>query len=72
MKNLQANLAAGQAKIAVVGLGYVGLPLGVEFAKKYKVIGFDINGRRIEELKEGRDRTQEADPPRSTNTSART
>jgi len=46
-------------KISVIGLGYVGLPLGVAFAKKYKVIGFDINNERIKELKEGYDRTLE-------------
>ena len=36
------------AKIAIIGLGYVGLPLAVEFSKKYPVIGFDINHDRIE------------------------
>ena len=46
-------------KIAVIGLGYVGLPLAVEFAKKYKVIGFDINTSRINELKMGADHTLE-------------
>lgn len=45
--------------IAIIGLGYVGLPLAVEFAKKFKVIGFDIDKRRIEELKKGHDRTLE-------------
>jgi UDP-N-acetyl-D-galactosamine dehydrogenase len=49
------------AKIAVVGLGYVGLPLSIEFAKKYKVLGFDIDPERIGELLAGRDRTDEAD-----------
>ncbi len=48
------------AKIAVVGLGYVGLPLAIEFAKKYPVIGFDINPLRIEALKRGEDITKEA------------
>ena len=38
------------AKIAVIGLGYVGLPLAIEFAKKYKVAGFDIKEKRIAEL----------------------
>jgi UDP-N-acetyl-D-galactosamine dehydrogenase len=47
--------------IAVIGQGYVGLPLAIEFGKKYKVIGFDINQARIEELKSGKDRTNEAD-----------
>ena len=46
-------------KIAVIGLGYVGLPLAVEFAKKYPTIGFDINEKRINELKNGHDRTLE-------------
>lgn len=45
--------------ISIIGLGYVGLPLAVAFAKKYKVIGFDINKKRIEELKKGYDRTRE-------------
>lgn len=48
-----------QVMIAIIGLGYVGLPLAVEFAKKYQVIGFDINTIRIEELKKAKDRTQE-------------
>lgn len=48
-------------KIAVIGLGYVGLPLAIEFAKKYKVLGFDINANRIDELNLGEDRTKEAD-----------
>ena len=45
--------------LGLIGLGYVGLPLAVEFGKKYRVIGFDINEKRIEELKNGRDRTLE-------------
>jgi len=48
-------------KIAVIGLGYVGLPLAIEFGKKYKVIGFDINTTRVNELKQGLDHTLEAD-----------
>ena len=48
-------------KIAVIGLGYVGLPLAIEFGKKYKVLGFDINKSRVEELKKGLDHTLEAD-----------
>ena len=46
-------------KLAVVGLGYVGLPLAVEFGKKRPVIGFDINARRIDALKAGHDHTLE-------------
>ncbi|MGJ0491233.1 nucleotide sugar dehydrogenase [Methylobacter sp.] len=48
-------------KISVVGLGYVGLPVAVEFAKNQQVIGFDINSIRIEELKQGIERTNEVD-----------
>lgn len=48
--------------IAVIGLGYVGLPLAVEFGKKRKVIGFDINQRRIHELQNGVDNTLEVSP----------
>ena len=48
-------------KIAVIGLGYVGLPLAVEFGKKRPVIGFDVRKSRIEELRDGRDGTRETD-----------
>lgn len=49
------------APIAVIGLGYVGLPLAVEFGKKRKVVGFDINTARIAELRAGKDNTLEVD-----------
>ncbi len=48
-------------RIAVIGLGYVGLPLAVEFGKKYPVTGFDIKNGRIDELKAGRDSTRETE-----------
>ena len=48
-----------EGKVAVVGLGYVGLPLAVSFAKQLTVVGFDINARRVEELQKGIDRTGE-------------
>lgn len=48
-------------KIGIIGLGYVGLPLAVEFGKSMDVIGFDINQSRIDELKKGYDRTLEVD-----------
>ncbi len=48
-------------KIAIIGLGYVGLPLAIEFGKKYQVLGFDIHQERIDELSKGKDRTMEAD-----------
>jgi UDP-N-acetyl-D-galactosamine dehydrogenase len=50
-----------EIKIAIIGLGYVGLPLAIEFGKKYKVIGYDINKSRITELQKGEDHTLEAD-----------
>ncbi len=51
--------AVSQRKIAVIGLGYVGLPIVVHFGKKRKVIGLDLNPRRIEELKNGNDRNRD-------------
>lgn len=48
-------------RIAVIGLGYVGLPLAAEFSKKFQVLGYDIKESRIEELKAGHDRTLELD-----------
>ena len=51
-----------QANIAIIGLGYVGLPLAVEFGKKRSVVGFDINAKRISELQNGNDHTQETEP----------
>ena len=45
--------------IAIIGLGYVGLPLAVEFGKKFSVIGFDINNQRINSLNQGYDETLE-------------
>ena len=46
-------------KIAVIGLGYVGFPLAYEFSKKYDLTGFDISKKRISELKNGIDKTEE-------------
>lgn len=55
-------LKLSDLKIAVIGLGYVGLPLAVEFGKKVPVIGFDIQQKRIEELQSGQDHTLEVSP----------
>lgn len=55
-------LQLSDLKIAVIGLGYVGLPLAVEFGKKVPVVGFDIHTTRIEELKIGQDHTLEVSP----------
>ena len=49
-------------RIAIIGLGYVGLPLAVEFGKILPTVGFDINEARIEELKGGNDHTLETAP----------
>jgi len=57
--NYSSN-AVENAKIAVIGLGYVGLPLAIAFAEKYRVLGFDTDKGRISELKRGIDRTREA------------
>lgn len=55
-------LTLSELKIAVIGLGYVGLPLAVEFGKKVPVVGFDIHQKRIDELKSGQDHTLEVSP----------
>lgn len=54
-------MKTNESKIAVIGLGYVGLPLAIEFGKKYSVCGFDVNQDRVDELGRGEDRTLEAD-----------
>ena len=48
-------------KIAIIGLGYVGLPLAQIFAVKYPVVGFDINRSRVDELRRGMDSTREVE-----------
>src|SRR5690606_1506992 len=53
------NFRIEDARICVVGLGYVGLPLAVAFGRRYPTTGFDINPKRVEELREGIDRTRE-------------
>ncbi|QQN39458.1 Vi polysaccharide biosynthesis UDP-N-acetylglucosamine C-6 dehydrogenase TviB [Acinetobacter sp. CS-2] len=55
-------LKLSELKIAIIGLGYVGLPLAVEFGKKVPVVGFDIHQKRIDELRSGRDHTLEVSP----------
>lgn len=55
--NFESSL--DQVRLAIIGLGYVGLPLAVEFSKKYNVIGFDINEKRVIDLSQGNDHTQE-------------
>jgi UDP-N-acetyl-D-galactosamine dehydrogenase len=59
---MQFDLTPDDARIAIVGLGYVGLPLAVEFGKQFDTVGFDINAARIAELQDGRDSTLEVEP----------
>jgi UDP-N-acetyl-D-galactosamine dehydrogenase len=58
------DIASGTSEVAVVGLGYVGLPLAVALGDHFKVVGFDISRPRIEELQSGRDSTREVEPDR--------
>src|SRR3989344_4351554 len=60
--NMEKNNTKTDTRICVVGLGYVGLPLAVAFSKKFPLIGFDVKKERIQELKEGKDRTGEVNP----------
>lgn len=55
------DLIAKKTKLAVIGLGYVGLPIALEFARKISVIGFDINARRIEMMRSSLDPSKEVD-----------
>ena len=57
-----SHLTAPDTPLAIIGLGYVGLPLAVEFGKHRPVIGFDIKPERIAELQAGRDSTRETTP----------
>jgi UDP-N-acetyl-D-galactosamine dehydrogenase len=55
------ELVSKKKKLAVIGLGYVGLPIALEFAKQLSVIGFDINAKRVEMMKDGIDPSNELD-----------
>lgn len=59
MNNLYTDLTEKKEKLAVVGLGYVGLPIALEFARKISVIGFDINAARVEQMRNGIDPSKE-------------
>jgi UDP-N-acetyl-D-galactosamine dehydrogenase len=59
--SISTDLVQKRSKLSVVGLGYVGLPIALEFAKKVAVIGFDINATRIEKMKQGIDPSKELD-----------
>lgn len=60
--DIYQGLISGKEKLALVGLGYVGMPIAVEFAKHVSVIGFDINEKRVNEYKNGIDSTNEVGP----------
>ncbi len=68
---MYSNLAEGEAKIGVVGLGYVGLPLALAFAKKFSVIGFDISEPRVQLMRENIDPSSELDSDAFDNTNIR-
>ena len=57
--NLYELIKSRKEKLSIIGLGYVGLPLAIAFAKKVDVIGFDINGEKIQKYKQGIDVTNE-------------
>ena len=59
---MQLDERLAQARVAIVGLGYVGLPLAVEFGKRYPTVGYDIHAARVAELRAGRDSTLEVEP----------
>ena len=56
------NTASPSGTLAIIGLGYVGLPLAAEFGKHRPVLGFDINAARVAELQAGQDHTLEVSP----------
>jgi UDP-N-acetyl-D-galactosamine dehydrogenase len=60
--NVQSLMPLSDVRIGIIGLGYVGLPLAVEFGKKFPTVGFDINPARVAELKSGKDHTLECSP----------
>ena len=61
INNLKSKIQNRDACVAIIGLGYVGLPLAIEFSKKYPTVGFDLNEERIKQLKEDIDKTLEVD-----------
>ena len=62
MNNLHEQLLSKEATLSVVGLGYVGLPIALAFAKHLKVVGFDIHEGRVEMMKRGEDPSEEVPP----------
>jgi UDP-N-acetyl-D-galactosamine dehydrogenase len=62
LQPVNAVMSLNDVRIGIIGLGYVGLPLAVEFGKKFPTTGFDINKSRVDELKSGKDHTLECSP----------
>jgi UDP-N-acetyl-D-galactosamine dehydrogenase len=62
MTDLFEKLRKKEARLSVIGLGYVGLPIALEFARQLRVIGFDINNERVEMMKKGQDPSNELEP----------
>jgi UDP-N-acetyl-D-glucosamine/UDP-N-acetyl-D-galactosamine dehydrogenase len=62
LEKMKSKIEENTFTIGIIGLGYVGLPLAVEFGKKYQTLGFDINESRVAELLTGEDSTKEVDP----------
>ena len=62
MNNLYDRLLKKEAKLAVIGLGYVGLPIALAFARRIKVVGFDINQKRVDMMRRGEDPSNELPP----------
>ena len=60
-KSIYNKLLDKETKLAVIGLGYVGLPIALEFARKIKVVGFDINQERVDMMKNNIDPSNELD-----------
>ena len=58
---LYEDLVSGKEKLSLVGLGYVGMPIAVAFARKVKVVGFDLNAAKIDLYKSGIDPTKRCD-----------
>ena len=59
---MHSDLLAKQNTLAVIGLGYVGLPIALEFGRHYRVLGYDINAGRIELMRKGIDPSAELEP----------
>src|SRR4051812_14503263 len=62
--SITTDFMAAEPRVCIIGLGYVGLPLAVGLAGRFRVVGFDINATRVAELRRGIDRNHEIEPAR--------